>query len=481
MVCYAYLSDVVDIPHAEALSPQFKTSRWFTRGWTLQELLAPCCLRFYSARWDCLGNREDLAQQITDITRIEEGFLFGQDIRNASIAKRFSWAALRETSRTEDIAYCLLGIFDVNMPLLYGEGKKAFIRLQEEIMKSSSDYSLFAWGNIEQSSSDEPKDPDGSGSHLMTWKKDVTPLQGLFASSPRAFVNSGSIVMHKPFIDKLVDQTKPPVVFAGGVRIELPTLKSWTNCPYWWDKPAFEQHRTGYIAILGCKVEDDSQDSIGIPLVGWGHRNVGRRDSLVLVSNKPYRPLWLRHIVPRLVHLSVKPEMRPELRTGDIIFREFDSYGMAYAGYDYPSLEVDYSLAERLLQPRSMPSNTRIFALYWSKNGSKKDSRGIAIVFGKVDHDGLSLAAKSLYVGFVDRDAKFQKGPKGSSLFLDCLGEKLVAQQELQIPSGLATWDARHGEYVINVRISSERVSFVDCGRTISVDVIDIRIRSSTD
>jgi hypothetical protein len=479
-VCYAYLSDVVDISPPETLSLQFKTSRWFTRGWTLQELLAPCSVRFYSAKWDHLGNREDLAQQIADTTRIENDFLLGKDIRRASIAKRFSWAALRETSRTEDIAYCLFGIFDVNMPLLYGEGKKAFIRLQEEIMKSSSDYSLFAWGIIDQPDGHEPANPDKSGSHLMTWKKDITLLKGLLASSPRAFVDSGSIVMHKPFIDRLVGKTPPPTVFAGGVRIELPTLKNWGKCTYWWDKPSFEQPRTGCIAILGCKVSDDSQDSIGIPLMGWGHGNMGRRDSLVLVSNKSYQPLWLRTVKPRLSQLSVKPEMRPDLQTGDIIFREYDCCGMADMGYDYPSLQVDYSLAERLLQPRAMPSNTRLFASYWSRNSTKNDSKGIGIVFGKVDVEGLSLAAKSLYVGFVDRDAKYTKGVKGSSL-LNCLGEKLVAQQVLQSPSGLATWDVKHGVDVINVRISSERVSFVDCGRTISVDIIDIHIRNLAD
>jgi hypothetical protein len=412
---------------------------------------------------------------------IEDNFLLGRDVRLASVAKRFSWAALRETSRTEDIAYCLLGIFDVNMPLLYGEGKKAFIRLQEEIMKSSNDYSLFAWGTIDESAGPEPENPDASGSHLMTWKKDITPLKGLFASSPRAFVDSGSIVMHKPFIDKLHASTPPPTVFAGGVRIELPTLKFWRKCAYWWDKPTFEQHRGGCIAILGCKVSDDSQDSIGIPLMGWGHGNMGRRDNLVLVSNKPYRPLWLRNLVPRLNKLSVKPEIRPDLQTGDIIFREFDCSGMAYAGYDYPSLEVDYSLAERLLHPRVMPWNTRLFASYWSRNGSKKDSRGIAIVFGKNDIEGLSLAATSLYVGFVDRDVKDKTEFKDSSLFWNCLGEKLVAQQSLQSPSGLATWDVKHGIDVINVRISSERVSFMDCGRSISVDIIDIHIRNLSD
>jgi len=146
---------------AEA-SAQFAKSRWFTRGWTLQELLAPPVVRFYSAHWVFLGSRDVLGSQITDITRIDRDFLQGRDLRLASIAQRMSWAALRETSRREDIAYCLLGIFDIHMPLLYGEGTKAFIRLQEEIMKSVFDYSLFAWGIVDHA----PVVPDRSAHDL---------------------------------------------------------------------------------------------------------------------------------------------------------------------------------------------------------------------------------------------------------------------------------------------------------------------------
>ncbi|KAH8891990.1 HET-domain-containing protein [Thozetella sp. PMI_491] len=140
VVCYAYLSDVHDVS-------EIQSSRWFTRGWTLQELLAPTAVRFYSKNWSPLGSRDDLSRQITEATGIEHEFLQGRDLRFASVAKRMSWSSLRATTRTEDLAYCLLGIFDVNMPLLYGEGEKAFLRLQEEILKSTADYSLFAWGS----------------------------------------------------------------------------------------------------------------------------------------------------------------------------------------------------------------------------------------------------------------------------------------------------------------------------------------------
>jgi hypothetical protein len=173
-------------------------------------------------------------------------------------------------------------------------------------------------------------------------------------------------------------------------------------------------------------VSDDAKDSIGIPLIGWGYGNMGRRDNLVLVSNKAYKPLLLRHVKPRLRRIFVKPEMRPELRTGDIIFREFDCRGMTYAGCDYFTLELDYSNAERLMRPRIVPSTTRLFASFWTRDGTKHDNRH-RYRLGKVDVEGLSLAARPLYVGFVDCGDKYAKGVKGGSTFSGCLRETLAA------------------------------------------------------
>ncbi|KAI0888157.1 HET-domain-containing protein [Annulohypoxylon maeteangense] len=151
-VCYAYLSDVTDFPLRDGedgpydLNSQFRQSKWFLRGWTLQELIAPRRLVFYSSSWAKIGDRSDLASDISAVTGIETRLLRGvADIHAVSIAKKMSWAARRETTRVEDIAYCLLGLFDVNMPLLYGEGTKAFTRLQEEIIKTSNDHTVFCW------------------------------------------------------------------------------------------------------------------------------------------------------------------------------------------------------------------------------------------------------------------------------------------------------------------------------------------------
>jgi hypothetical protein len=146
--CYAYLSDVSYLGGnypKEPVMVEFSKSRWFKRGWTLQELIAPSEVVFFSKEWSPIGTKSSLTKDLTEITGIDRQVLGGAHPSVSSIADRMSWAAKRETTRDEDIAYSLLGIFDINMPLLYGEGKKAFIRLQEEIMKVSDDQSIFAW------------------------------------------------------------------------------------------------------------------------------------------------------------------------------------------------------------------------------------------------------------------------------------------------------------------------------------------------
>jgi hypothetical protein len=110
-----------------------------------EELIAPSSLEFFDSKWQKLGTKTTLRQQIAGITRIDLKVLDGESSEKRTIAERMSWASERSTSRVEDIAYSLMGIFDVYLPMLYGEGDRAFIRLQEEIMKRSEDYTIFAW------------------------------------------------------------------------------------------------------------------------------------------------------------------------------------------------------------------------------------------------------------------------------------------------------------------------------------------------
>lgn len=126
----------------------FCQSKWFTRGWTLQELLAPTQLTFYARDWSKIASRSTLASVISSATKISPEYLQGGESRalsQASAAQKMAWLSSRFTTRVEDMAYCMLGIFDINMPLLYGEGSKAFIRLQEEIIKVSNDHTIFCW------------------------------------------------------------------------------------------------------------------------------------------------------------------------------------------------------------------------------------------------------------------------------------------------------------------------------------------------
>jgi hypothetical protein len=140
--CYVYLSDVSvrdeDDDHTKRTwKLAFRKSRWFTRGWTLQELIAPASVEFFSRERERLGSKNTLEQQIHEITGIPISALGGAPLAQFGVNERMQWAAKRNTKRKEDKAYCLLGIFDVFIPLIYGEGENAFVRLKEEIGKSA--------------------------------------------------------------------------------------------------------------------------------------------------------------------------------------------------------------------------------------------------------------------------------------------------------------------------------------------------------
>jgi hypothetical protein len=139
--CYVYLSDVPATGHEGncqkselAWESAFRASRWFTRGWTLQELLAPGSVEFFAKDGRRLGDKRSLEQQIHEITGIASAALQGNNLSQFHVEERLKWAETRYTTREEDWAYCLLGIFGVFMPLIYGEGKaNAVRRLKKEI------------------------------------------------------------------------------------------------------------------------------------------------------------------------------------------------------------------------------------------------------------------------------------------------------------------------------------------------------------
>ncbi|CAK4031924.1 Hypothetical predicted protein [Lecanosticta acicola] len=194
-VCYAYIEDKSFKTVAELAE-----SQWFTRGWTLQELIAPDEVIFFDRDWTRIGSKKfpAIRDMVSDRTRIDANILTGAGhLQSTSVAKRMSWAAGRKTTRPEDLAYCLMGIFNVTMPMLYGEGRtNAFHRLQEQIMKDSNDHSIFAWT--------VDRDAKGFEQH------------GLLADSPEAFANTSSIVGYNDWEDDTPFQPSNK-----GLRIDL--------------------------------------------------------------------------------------------------------------------------------------------------------------------------------------------------------------------------------------------------------------------
>lgn len=245
-VCYAYFADVDATAETDSESEDFKnrlaSSKWFKRGWTLQELIAPCRMIFFARDWTVIGKKMgseedvDLGGVLSSITRIDEDILKDpQRLHLASAAKRMSWAAGRETTCPEDLAYCLMGIFSVNMPMLYGEGGvKAFLRLQEEIMKQSDDQTLFAW---------TLDDTPDSVNH------------GLLATSPSVFKNSREIMPYEDYAPRA-----PFQMTNRGLSIELPLSRlddnTWVaglDCPV---PPAYPDH--SFLAVYLQRLSVDS-------------------------------------------------------------------------------------------------------------------------------------------------------------------------------------------------------------------------------
>ena len=265
VVCYAYLSD---LPQSVYLEDHLPRCRWFSRGWTLQELIAPNSVQFFDNAWNMRGSKLDLEKQLSAITGISRLALQGtQVLSDLCVAQKMSWAARRETTRLEDTAYCLLGIFDVNMPLLYGEGKKAFHRLQEEIIRSTPDFSIFAWKI--------PRPPSSDSRNRI--------FCSVLAETPDAFADLGCLerVTHHPLREFSISNI--------GVR---------TNVPLWDFRN--DNHRQQYFLPLDCSPAWHYVTSIVLRSCGPDH--FVREDPYTLKEIKPHE----RGRIPREVYLLTK-------------------------------------------------------------------------------------------------------------------------------------------------------------------------------
>ncbi|KAI1262331.1 heterokaryon incompatibility protein-domain-containing protein [Xylariaceae sp. FL1019] len=278
-ICYAYLNDVSR--HSAEWSNDFRRSRWFTRGWTLQELLAPKLMTFFSQEWRRLGDRSDpwLLPIISNATLIEVPYLTGHSQLNmASVAKKMSWLSRRETTREEDIAYCMLGIFEVNMPLLYGEGMRAFLRLQEEIIKISSDHSLFCWSFDESVPSN--------------WVSILAP-------TPHVFRKSAEYV-RKDLLDPLTVYSMTNL----GLSIQLPIINTLTHA---------------LVLLNAGLAQQDMFTRACLPMAYERSQTTATRDIPLLVRHRfPKNPVNLhRDFAAQMRRHQIFVKTRPGLVTAD--------------------------------------------------------------------------------------------------------------------------------------------------------------------
>ena len=261
----------------------FRHSRWFRRGWTLQELIAPRVVVFLSLDWRFLGTKASLAKVVQAVTGVDRRVLLHRvRLDEVSVAQRMAWAAERRTTRVEDEAYALLGIFGVNMPTLYGEGRRAFVRLQEEIVKRIPDQSLFTWGDgryLPTSALEARRTPDSaktststaaSGSGHCRVRFESAPAAAvtstLFADSPQRFKDGWSVrpLSHEQFVRRLglSDGTDSPgselapwkhATTPYGVHTQIPLIPVSKVIPRNMLSPPGKSYSSMYFALLACE------------------------------------------------------------------------------------------------------------------------------------------------------------------------------------------------------------------------------------
>lgn len=261
--CYAYLNDVTKLADdtltlTDDTVAKIMMSKWFTRAWTLQELIAPHIVDFYDAKFERLASKQDLADQIEQWARIPVNVLrHPQHLREYPVAVRLSWAAKRDASRLEDVAYSLFGPFEVNLLLIYGEGTRAFTRLQEEIIRQSYDHSIFAW--TARATPISSNNDGGVSQQLL-----------LLASSPADFEDCQNIICFEDETD-----LRPYAITNFGLEIELQIF------PYTLDT---------YVGLLAC----------------GSHSHQGKQQCGILLAKESARASrWHRVQVNRLHTVSL--------------------------------------------------------------------------------------------------------------------------------------------------------------------------------
>ncbi|KAI0839112.1 HET-domain-containing protein [Hypoxylon sp. FL0890] len=404
-VCYAYL---YDYDGSELDAERLGECEWFFRGWTLQELIAPGIVDFYNKDWQRFGSKsdEDVCAAISKITSIDTEFLLGADVESASVAKRMSWASARKTSRTEDVAYCLLGIFDINMPLLYGEGRKAFQRLQEEILKTyPADHSLYAWGTpVESSSIKVSRETviETLRGNAGNPPASPEPLHGLLARSPQDFKFSRNFSPNSvsgSFYMKILRGIEPasyPAAVGNGVRVELPTVGD-NPFYYQFSEPPLSQIRYGTYAVLLCK--DDTNDDVVIclPLLRWGPGYYARTRELYLARDLYLfqRLEWAGAADYRSI-MTIAPERKARLRGGDVVLRSIVDFRGPINTVTWSfSVNFDHKITGDFDNMIRVKPNlaARYYSLVLYNSQASKGLQDWSIILGRTDVEGRDLPA----------------------------------------------------------------------------------------
>lgn len=316
MMCYAYMNDVSSASEFLARTPRpanedmpssgtqhgeldpadkwaWSVPRWFSRGWTLQELIAPFTVIFYTSSWKRIGTKKEWSPYLSEVTGIPESILdHSTSISNVSVLNRMRWASKRQTTREEDTAYCLLGIFDVNMPLLYGEGSKAFERFQEQILRTTDDHTLFLWRILH----------GHEAANVITGRRlfldYYSELCGMLAASPTDFDRTLPVTM------TMFDEFSDPQMATRdlGLRLTLPIRQ--LNTADFSRIPHIQNLRTSidniYMAALGCQVNPSSDtltEGVSGRVVLFLYRLKGSAQ-----GGQPFlfcRIRFLFHVVPR--------------------------------------------------------------------------------------------------------------------------------------------------------------------------------------
>ena len=386
-VCYVYLHDYRAHDPKNVRSVK---SIWFNRGWTLQELLAPNIVVFYDSDWNPIGTKHTLAKSIRDACKVDyEVLTFKRPLHKVSVARRLSWATNRETSRPEDMAYSLMGLFGVNMTTMYGEGAtRAFTRLQEEILKHIPDQTILCWGATLDPSIDFKIGREAISIHEHVQVPPESHNHCFLASSPKDFghFNTSSITRLSPTdFTSLLNFHREPIyprytTTPYGVHVRLPIITIRT--------PARNKFAATHLALLACQDGGGESRRIAALLLRRVHSDRSTSEFFVGAAEEGgngYQTLKSQPPYCRMVYISI-----PQIRT----YAENQWIQMSDLYLPTPlGLNNDTSVDSKLFHLRT--AQCKVWVSRWSKK--LIESQGYEV---KSNSDSDSITASRLMDGY---------------------------------------------------------------------------------